>query len=438
MSSSQRDLRRWTRLRPEILTESRIRILGQANTKISLLDLSPGGIGLLSDPPQDFPQGQGLRLEIAFRNQEKVVREGIVRHSNDGRELGLEWPSRPSPWDGLERRNVERLPLEEHSLWGRVPIPHAHRVWTRLRILDINSDLGIQVETVGGPGYLLPGHVARLHLDLAFAGQLSWECQILWCRPSSAQGILMGLRLLELDPVLLEAVGQWLELNRARSPMALQRLGFRKSLPPGQFRFRKVEVADELRELSNVIGKREDSQDVLRIGCWEGPRLVGGADLIVDRALDQVRLESFHLHPGWLVPDAFLGLWEQVIRHFLGSGLRNLVLDHLAGRDRIFVLAGLKRLPHGGGWILRREAILFGSGIGSIRWRTLYGEVAEFARGSANPDTRWRPRLAVLVRTGLWYLLRDWREPAIRRSLHREIELWGRSLEGKAEAESVS
>ncbi|MBK9579969.1 MAG: hypothetical protein IPO40_23125 [Fibrobacteres bacterium] len=395
------------------------------------MDLSPGGIGLVVDPPVDFQVGQALRLEIRFGNQEKVVREGILRHSNKGRELGLEWPAAPAPWGGVERRNHERLRLDERPLWGRIPVPHAHRVWSRLQVLDVNSDLGMMVQTVGGPGYLLPGHVARIHLDLAFAGQLSWECQVLWCRPASGQGTLMGLRLLELDSVLRDALGQWLELHRARSPMALQRLGFRKSLPPGQFRFRKVEAAEELRELSSVIGERENSVDLVRIGCWEGPRLVGGADLLVDPGLDATRLATFFLHPDWLVPDAFLGLWEQVIRHFLGTGTRELRLDHLEGRERIFQLAGLKRMPGDEGWLMRRESILFGSGIGSIRWRHLYGEVAAFARGNAHFSASWRPRLASLLRTGLWYLLRDWREPAIRRALHREIELWARSLESR-------
>lgn len=416
-------------MRPEILTETRIRILDSPVPHATLLDLSPGGIGISLDTASDFQVGQALRLEIRFASQETVIREGTLRHFRHGKELGLEWPTLPTPWDGIERRNLQRLPLEDLPLWGRIPVPHAHRVWSRLRVMDINSDLGMMVRTVGGPGYLLPGHFAKIHLDLAFAGTLSWECQVLWCRPSSGQGTLMGIRLLELDSELLDAVGQWLELHRARSPMDIQRLGFRKSLPPGQFRFRKVEAKDEWLELDEVIGVRESSTDLVRIGCWEGPRLVGGADLVVDPGLDITHLSSFFLHPDWVVPDAFLGLWEQVVRHFLGTGTRELRLDHIEGRERIFQLAGLKRLPDGEGWTLRRDSVLFGTGIGSIRWRHLYGEVAAFARGGTPLPASWRPKIASLLRTGWWFLLRDWREPTIRRSLHREIELWARSLE---------
>jgi len=431
VSPSERDKRRWTRLRPEILTETRIRILDWPDRRVSLMDLSPGGIGLIVDPPQESPIDHPLRLEIKFGKQEKVVRQGIVRHCRNGREFGFEWPSEPTPWNGIERRNHQRLDLEHMSLWGRIPVPHAHHVWSRVRVLEIDAELGLRVQTVGGPGYLLPGHVARIHLDLAFAGPLSWECQVLWCRPSHGQGTLMGLRLLDLDVTLLEALGQWLELHRVRSPLALQRLGFRRTLPPGQFRFRKVEAAEELAELDGLLAPREPSTDRIRIGCWEGPRLVGGADMVVDPGSDTCSLESIYLHPEWLVPDAFLGLWEQVIRHFLGTGTARLRLPEQEGLDRIVQLLGLKRIPGSDGWILRRASVLFGSGIGAIRWRHLYGEVSAFARGGFETSRAWRPWIASLLRTGLWLLLRDWREPKIRRSLHREIELWARLLENR-------
>jgi hypothetical protein len=143
--------------------------------------------------------------------------------------------------------------LPQDSLFARMPLRHAHRVWSRLRIVDISSDLGFQVETIGGPGYLLPGHRAPFHLDIPLLTGRCWECQILWWRPGTGQTVRMGLRILDPDPDLASALGEWLELDRLRPPLDLQDLGFRTATMEGQFRFRKVEEVGERKEVDGFL-----------------------------------------------------------------------------------------------------------------------------------------------------------------------------------------
>jgi hypothetical protein len=420
--------RRWTRLSPEILTPCRVRIPG---TRLipELRDLSPGGIGLTVAPLSVLPAGTSFPVRIAFRGQTAVLREGVVRGFDPvSGALGLSWPCEPSEWSHLERRGRTRVHLPQDSLFARMPLRHAHRVWSRLRIVDISSDLGFQVETIGGPGYLLPGHRASFHLDIPFLTACSWECQILWWRPGSGQTVRMGLRILDPDPDLASALGEWLELDRLRPPLDLQDLGFRTATMAGQFRFRKVEEVGERKEVDMFLEQPVGGEGE-RIGVWDGHLLVGAA-LVgpeVDRSRNVVRL---HLRREWTVPDVFFGLWEQVIRHFLTSGAQQLLVTCPPGMDGLFSLAGLHRPgpDDAAPWRLTRRGVIWGRGMNLVRWHILYAEVGAFALQHRDAKPLWVDRIVRLSKIAAWTLLRDWREPVELGRLRREVDRWARSV----------
>lgn len=424
MRDSTRELRRWTRLKPEILRPCTVALVSPMAMAANLADLSPGGIGLTL-PPQatGLEPGLEIRVRIHFVGQELVERTGVVRSWNGAGHLGIEWPSEPSPWNGLERRERSRIPLGVHSLGIRLPLPHAHRIWTRCAIINLDADLGFQVETVGGPSYLLPGHLARLHLDLAYSSDQTWECQVLWCRPGEGQSIRMGLRLLERDPHLQDALGGWLELHGVLPPLVLQSMGLRDTPPAGQFRSRKVEERGEFQAVGQFLQAPAGISEGIRIGLWDGGKLVGGAELVVDPEEQRTIIRAFRILPAWMVPDAFLGLWEQMVRHFLATGTGCLELGNLHDQSLLLHLGGFRyRGPCAS---IPRDTILWGQGLGAIRWMHLYGDVSGFARiGARFPGMRlWT---GSWVRRVIWMVLRDWREPAVRSRLHREIELWSR------------
>ena len=420
--------RRWTRLNPEILTPCRVRIPG-TRLMPELRDLSPGGIGLTLPPLSVLPGGDSIRVRIAFRGQPAVLREGLVRGFDPvSGALGLAWPCEPSEWSSLERRVRTRVHLPQDSLFARMPLRHAHRVWSRLRIVDISSDLGFQVETIGGPGYLLPGHRAPFHLDIPLLTGRCWEGQILWWRPGSGQTVRMGLRILDPDPDLACALGEWLELDRLRPPLGLQDLGFRTSTMAGQFRFRKVEEVGERKEVDRFLEQPEGGEGE-RIGVWDGHLLVGAALLEtgMDKNRKTVRLQ---LRREWVVPDVFFGLWEQVIRHFLTSGAQQLLASCPPGMDDLFTLAGLQRPgpDDPARWRLSRRGVIWGRGMNLVRWHILYAEVGAFALLHRNAKPLWVDRIVRLSKIAAWILLRDWREPVELARLRREVDRWARSV----------
>lgn len=453
----ERELRRWTRLRPEILTRCRIRLVdGRKRIRCELLDLSPGGIGLAVVDKNWKPRGPIALVEVRFKGQPTVVRAAEIRRITEtttGALLGMAWMASPEAWNGVERRSRDRIVLPQDSLFARTPLRHAHNVWTRLTIVDVGSDYGFQVETRGGPAYLLPGHFARLHLDLPQLHRHGWDCQILWVKPSEGQIIRMGLRVLEPDPALEEILSEWLQIRRDWSPMELQNLGFGKDSLPGQYRFRKIEeiaesvsVANFLEEMSrrrrrtgmeplHAIDRISD-HDTIHLGCWDGRKLVAAVTL--DSRFDELVSDSSHskiadfaIEPDWIVPEVFVGLWEQTIRLFLASGNETLWVWCPPGRDELFRLAGFAtaegpRLPGGiGTWMnISRTRLISGRGMNPTRWAILYSNVSSFVMqhqkswlSVPGKLTRWR-NLAIFG------LLRDWREPRERRKLRDVIECW--------------
>ena len=423
--------RRWTRLSPEILMPCRIRFPG-TRLEPELRDLSPGGIGLILPPCSPMRLGETLSMRVKFHGQPAVIREGVVRSFDPVTgNLGVAWPFEPDPWSGLERRARTRVHLPQDALFARLPLRHAHRVWSRLRIVDLSSDLGFQVETLGGPGYLLPGHRAPFHLDIPLLTACAWEAQVLWCRPGSGQGVRMGLRILDPDPDLASALGEWLELDRHRSPLDLQELGFRKAVLEGQFRFRKVEEVGERKEVGLLLDIPETAEGI-RIGVWDGPSLVGGAMFHADGGTGTTcRVSHFQLRREWVVPDVFFGLWEQIVRHFLATGAESLSVVCPPGREDLFALAGLVRLGHAdaGDWTLSRKSIIWGRSMDLVRWHILYSEVGAFALQHRDARMRWQDRMARWSKVAAWNILRDWREPMEIRHLRREIELWAREMD---------
>ena len=453
----ERELRRWTRLRPEILTRCRVRVLGRrAKRSAELLDLSPGGIGLFLPDASWRPDASVVQVEIRFDGQPVVVRSADVRRMEprgQGVSLGLSWRVEPEPWNGVERRARPRLQVPVDEFFARTPLKHAHNVWTRLSIVDLCSDYGLQVETRGGPSYLLPGHVAELRLDLPHLHHQSWNCQILWIRPTPSHGMRMGIRILDPDPSLEGILSEWLQIRRLWSPYQLLTYGFSKDSLPGQYRFRKVEEIAERVAIANFFEsmskdgsrtgleplhalERLSDHDTIQLGCWDGNRLV--AALSLETAFEEMaeadshsRVVDFAIEPDWIVPEVFDGIWEQTVRLFLATGNSVLWIWCPPGRERLYRLFGMDEavgptLPSGiGTWMnIPRSRLVAGAGMNAIRWSILYADVSRFVLGHQNGSLSLPRRLARWRRLAQFQILRDWLEPREQRRLSQAIETW--------------
>lgn len=464
----QRELRRWTRLHPEILTRCQVRIV-EALRKIDceLVDLSPGGAGLLVSDKFWHPAGDLAMLEIRFKGQPVVVRAAEIRRcdpQDDGVRLGIAWRMDPPAWNLDDRRNRTRLELPLDSLFARVPLRHAHNVWTRLSVIDVNSDYGFQVETRGGPAYLLPGHLATIHFDLPHIHLLDWDCQVLWIRPSAGQAMRMGLRVLDPDPALEEILSEWLQIRRECSPVQLIDLGFGQDSLQGQYRFRKVEEITESVTVANFLEdlskrplrtgmeplhafERASDHETIHLGCWDGPQLVAAVtlDTRVDETGDptHTKVADFAIEPNWLVAEVFMGIWEQTIRLFLASGHTSLWVWCPPGRERLYSLAGLTEssglaLPNGTGtWTkITRDRLVAGVGMNSIRWMILYDSVSSFVLQHQEKTLSWRKRLVRLRKQAIFMILQDWREPLERAKFRREINQWAMEIHDQSNPDS--
>lgn len=112
----ERERRRWSRLRPDSLTESSTALVdGRRAIKADLVDLSPGGIALeLPAAHASKLQCDGrVRLRIGFRGIGKVELPArtmrIERRGGATLRVGFAWLQDPPTWSGTERREFPRL-----------------------------------------------------------------------------------------------------------------------------------------------------------------------------------------------------------------------------------------------------------------------------------------------------------------------------------------
>jgi len=464
---SDRDARRWTRLRPEALTEARVELdPGPRARRCRLVDLSPGGIAVQLPPSADKPPaiGERIHLQIHFQDCRKVRVAAVVLHArqilaNTWR-LGLAWIQTPASWNGADRREFHRLVLEpEHGFAARIPIPHIHGLWTRLAILDISPDRGLRVEGQGGPIWLLPGMEIDLHLDLPVVREQPLRCQVLWVRPDAENKVQAGLRILDLEAPALQALDEWIAMAQIWSPRELLSRGFPSPALPGQYRFRTTGTHREQTDVLEWLQARGNGATRIGfesmpplpvpamhhalVGCWDGPRLV--AAIALDMAPEnagglstEIVLAAAAFDIDWFDQEIVRGLWIQAIRLFLSTGRERFRLWCPAGRERLFARLGLADcttnapLPHPlGRWVaIRRETILTGTGMRPSAWFWAYGEIGRFHARQGRFRLPRRRTIERTLRMLVNIILADLVLPRFKRAVRREMEQWRSEVSG--------
>lgn len=457
-----RDARRWTRLRPDSLTEAKLSVVrDRASRAVELVDLSPAGIAFLlpKTPSCPYHKGDVLRLRLRFRGATPVEIPATLLHTRQvpggAWRLGLSWNQHPPPWDGENRREFQRLTVPPERRFGaRIPVSHVHGLWTRLSILDLSSDRGLRVEGQGGPIWLLPGMEIDLRLDLPVLHELPLVSQVLWVRPMEGSRVQAGLRILDLEANALQALDEWIAMAQLWSPRDLVSRGFPSPSIPGQYRFRTTEAKSEYEALRTYldtcnhggtrIGFEEMPSLPLRpeegqtlVGCWDGDRLVAAIalDLVPEptEGTDQeIVLSGAGFDPDWFDREILRGLWSQALRLFLASRRERMRLWCPMGREKIYETMGLVPVEShapaptspGGWYAIHRETILLGRGMNPVVWSWAFSDVARFHSRQGNVVVGLRPRLAKLVRQGIAAVLSDLLLPRVRRKLAAQMELW--------------
>lgn len=454
---SERDKRRWTRLRPESLTACAVQILdGDRPRRTELIDLSPGGIAirLPNAARQPFQAGQRIRLRVTFQGHARVELPALVLRvdgiTGGPCRLALTWLQDPPSWNGTDRREYPRLVVgRDDGFAVRIANEHLLGLWTRAAILDLSSDRGLRIEGMGGPIWLLPGMLVDVHLDLPLVRETPLRCQVLWVRPDRQGKVQAGLRVLDLESPSLQALDEWIAMAGIWSPRDLVSRGFATPTIPGQFRFRSAEAMQDRTDLlahlrtashrSTRIGFEslaplpdESTSELGLVGCWDGSRLVASVafDLAPERnggSADEIALQGAGFELDWFEREILRGLWGQALRVFLASERSRMRVWCPDGRERLYTALGLT--PEGdpradGCWhVLRRETVLVGSGLSPFTWAWVYGEVSSYhARQGARLG--WKARTARLLRLGLDAVLSEIMLPPKRRRIGLELRRW--------------
>ncbi len=422
--------------------------------KAELVDLSPGGIAL-ELPAVLGPRLQRdgrVRLRIGFRGIGKVELPArtvrVERRGSAPLRVGFAWLHDPPTWSGTERREFPRLAVSRDDGFSvRVFNTHIQGLWTRASILDMSSDRGLRIESMGGPIWMLPGMTVDVHLDLPVIHETPLRCQVLWVRPDRIGTVYAGLRVLDLESPSLQALDEWIAMSGLWKPRELVSRGFASPSIPGQYRFRTAEALRDREELvahlqtcasrSTSFGFEyvpeshidpEDSSGL--IGCWDGQHLV--ASIAFERPApdaDPSRLDFSLLKAGfeidWFDREILRGLWDQTLRMFIASGCQRLRLWCPPGRERLFRLLGMR--PETGGdaeWFeLRRETVLFGSGVSAFTWCWIYGDVSGFHVRQGN-SIGLRKTLARLSRIAFNAVFEEVSLPSKKRRIGEELRLW--------------
>lgn len=459
---SERDARRWTRLRPDSLTEARVGLVGARRVRpVRLVDLSPGGIAIQALPSAKAPveAGSRTRLRVQFRGYGRVELPAQVLHvrkvAAGAWRIGLAWIQDPPTWGGEDRREFPRLVLEaEHGFAARIPVAHVHGLWTRVSLLDISSDRGMRVEGNGGPIWLLPGMEVDVRLDLPVLHEMPLVSQVLWVRPGPEGRVQAGLRILDLEAPALQALDEWLAMAQLWSPRDLVSRGFPSPSIPGQYRFRNTEAKEEydaLRTYLHGCNARDTRIGFERmpelpprpeigqtlVGCWDGARLVAAIaiDLMpepTEGTAQEIVLSGAGFEPDWFDREIVRGLWNQALRLFLASGREVFRLWCPAGRERIYQALGLDPVEStavapstpGGWYAITRETILTGKGMHPVTWAWAFGEVGRFHGRQGNLRLDGKTRVGKILRQVVASVLSDILLPGTRKRLAREMERW--------------
>ena len=465
---TDRDARRWTRLRPDSLTEARVRVLeGRTTRAVDLVDLSPGGLAFLlpKSPASPYHKGDVLRLRVLFRGANAVELPGTVLHARQipgGQwRLGIGWNQHPGPWDQENRREYQRLMVPPEKRFGaRIPVAHVHGLWTRLSILDLSSDRGLRVEGQGGPIWLLPGMEVDLRLDLPVLHELPLVSQVLWVRPMEDSKVQAGLRILDLEANALQALDEWIAMAQLWSPRDLVSRGFPSPSIPGQYRFRTTEAKSEYEALRDYLdrcnrgGTRVGFEEMpplpvrpeagqLLVGCWDGDRLVAAIALDLmpeptEGTEEEIVLSGAGFDPDWFDREILRGLWNQALRLFLASRRERMRLWCPQGREKIYETMGLVPVEStapaptspGGWYAIRRQSILHGSGMNPVVWSWVFAEVGKFHSRQGKIQGSIKTRVAKWIRQGIAAVLSDILLPRVRRKLAAQMELWRRQATG--------
>ena len=454
---AERERRRWSRLRPDSLAESTTALLdGRRVVKAGLIDLSPGGIAL-ELPAANLTwlqRGPRVRLRIGFRGIRKVELPAriarIETRSGGPLRVGFAWLQDPPPWSETERREFPRLGVSrEDGFTVRVFNKHIQGLWTRATILDLSSDRGLRIESMGGPIWMLPGMTIDVHLDLPVIHETPLCCQVLWVRPDHVGKVYAGLRVLDLESPSLQALDEWIAISGLWKPRELVSRGFASPSIPGQYRFRTAEAIRDRKELvahldactgrpssfgfESLPESTIDPEDTSGlIGCWDGQHLVASIAFELpsadaDPSSGAITLVKAGFELEWFDREILRGLWNQTLRMFIASGRPLLRIWCPPGRERLLSLLGMR--PAAGTeaesrWYdLRRETILFGHGVSAFTWCWIYGEISSFhiRQGNAIGLRRTAARLSRIAFNAVF---EEVALPSKKRRIGRELRAW--------------
>ncbi|MDB5106318.1 MAG: type pilus assembly PilZ [Fibrobacteres bacterium] len=401
--------------------------------------LDPAGSSPLDDGPLDI---ESLPLSV-HAGDEVEVRIQVTHHQDfriwcqvknivpwkDGVKIGLRRLDMGFPQSvDIDRREAYRLALTPGvDLNVRIKHPFVYGHWCRLKVSDMNRNMGLSLECHDPSILVFEGMELRLQFELAAHRESEMEVRVAWVHATEANHVKFGVECLDMEWSLHNAICGYLMLSRQWTPERLKGAGFRAQHVKSRLRFRTVKTMTDYAEVLHLrkdafvgVGKESETtrpedmahrlDGVSRILMAHHLEKLVGSLTFTFPTSEEMILDSQTGFPGGKYPvalppkanvievsrlcidgeyrstDVLQGLFEHGIKHFLMSDrhwlLTSAVSELLPSYQRI----GFKTL--GASYrhpalnnkehhliMAHRDAFLMGKGMNLFVWNTLFGDV---------------------------------------------------------------
>jgi hypothetical protein len=199
-------------------------------------------------------EGDEVEMGIRIRAHQEFFVWCSVKNAGpwkDGIKLGLRRldVNFPEAVD-VERRSAFRLSLSPTlALKARIRHPFLYGHWCPLVTSDVNRDLGFSFLSDDSSILLFEGMELSLHFEIAAFRQTPMKVRVAWVHATRSDEVRFGVRCLEMDFPLHNAICDYMLFSQFWSPARLRQAGFQPRHVRAHLRFGTVKTMDDYAEV---------------------------------------------------------------------------------------------------------------------------------------------------------------------------------------------
>jgi hypothetical protein len=255
-----------------------LRLPGGPWIPVQLWDFSSIGFGVLYAPPErlgaepiltrpdappadnghgplfDLKEGDEIEMSLRVRSDDEFVVWCAVKNVGpwkDGLKLGLRRldVNFPEAVD-VDRRAAFRLSISPTlALKARIRHPFLYGHWCPVVASDVNRDLGISFLSNDSSILIFEGMEIDVHFEIAAFRQVPMTARVVWVHATRSDEVRFGVRCLEMDFRLHNAICDYLLFSQSWSPARLRQAGFQPREVRSHLRFGTVKTMEDYAEV---------------------------------------------------------------------------------------------------------------------------------------------------------------------------------------------